>query len=135
MKRKRIFNMKTSASTLISSKKIAARTNQKPLAKPSSNSQPKLKLKSINKRKNISPKKVVRQDLSSDSASTSSSSESECERPTKRKSRIVSKKLTSKQISESSSDESDILSDESDAKEGRIIRIPVEREDQHKYYK
>ena len=138
MKRKKIFNKKTSASTINSFKNISAKTNKKPLtplAKPLSVSKPKLKLTSKNKRKNISPKKVVRKDPSSDSASTSSSSESECEHPVKRKSRIVSKKLTSKKITESSSDDSDILSDESYGKEGRIIRIPVDREEQHKYYK
>merc|ERR1712025_492418 len=108
MKRKKIFNKKTSASSMNSFKNISAKTNKKPLAKPSSVSKPKLKLTSKNKRKNISPKKVVRKDPSSDSASSSSSSESESEHPAKRKSRIVPKKPTSKKVSESSSDDSDI---------------------------
>ena len=135
MNKKKIFTKKTSLSPHNNTtKKTAAKTIQKPVIKSTLNSQPKLS--SNNKRKSVSPKKVVRKEISSDSSSSSSSeSESECEMPVKRKSRIVvTKKRMVAKDSESSSDDSD-LSDESDSKNGKIIRIPVDREEQHKYYK
>jgi hypothetical protein len=133
MKRKKIFSKKTAASTSKLANKTPTKTIQKPVAKPAP--QPKLKSTSINKRKSISPKKVVRKVVSSDSSSSSSSSESEGEIPAKRKSKVVSKKMIAKKETDSSSDDSDIDSDESDAPAGKIIRIPVDRADQHKYYK
>ena len=138
MKRKKIFNKTSSTSTLRtnSANKISSQSIKKPTEKLAS----KLDLKSTssaknptpNKRKSVSPKKVVRQEISSDSSS--SSSESDASSPVKTKSKIVSKKITKKD-NESSSDDSDSSSDESESRAGQIIRIPVDRSEQHKYYK
>ena len=85
------------------------------------------------KRKNLHPKKVItykKFDTDSDSDSSTATTESK-----KKKTKLQAKKKPAAKKESSSEDSTDVSSDEEDDDSGKIIRIPVDRSEVHKYYK
>ena len=84
------------------------------------------------KRKNLHPKKVI----TYKKFDTDTDSDSSTATPKKKKTQLQAKKKTAAKKESSSEDSTDVSSDEEeDDDSGKIIRIPVDRSEVHKYYK
>ena len=89
------------------------------------------------KRKNLHPKKVITyKKFDTDSDSDSSTATTKSKTPKNKKTQLQAKKKPTAKKESSSEDSTDVSSDEEeDDDSGKIIRIPVDRSEVHKYYK